>query len=143
MRAPTNRDPATGGRERRTGPLPAVLVLAAVALVAACGGEPAAPARSTFEGEIVERNPAFGAPAGTDVLLRIHVKEDPDDPGECGIIFSIREGTPIVVDAAPFGGGSTEDLATGALVRVVFSGPLLESCPLQGGADLVEVLRRA
>lgn len=142
MRAPTNRDPASGGRERRTAPLPAVLLLASLALLAACDDDPASPARSTFEGEIVDRNPAFGTPAGADVLLRIHVKEDPDDPGECGIVFSIREGTAIVVTADGFAGGSTEDLATGARVRVTHSGPLLESCPLQGGADVVEVLRR-
>lgn len=131
-------------RTARGAALAAGLTVVGLALAAGCDDDPSAPrSADRIEGEIVRRNPDFGVPLGSDVVLRVLVKEDPDDGHECGIIFSVRAGTIIVVESgAGLASAGPDDLTVGSSVRVTFSGPLLESCPAQASADLIEVLSR-
>ena len=69
----------------------------------------------------------------------IHVKEDPDD--ECGIIFLIRSSTEIR-RRSPDGAllpASYDDLTVGENVKVR-APVILESCPAQAQAEVVEIV---
>lgn len=109
-----------------------LLLAAGCATATAPDSEP-----STLEGPIVSVNDEAVLGRAT---RRIHVKP-PED--ECGIIFSVSPSTEIRARTARGGvqRAGPDDLTVGRTVRVWTSGVLLLSCPAQGGADVIEILR--
>ncbi len=89
----------------------------------------------TISGTIVARDIATsigGAPT-------MHVKETPT--ASCGIIFTIRDSTRIFrrASADKLVEVPASDLVVGTSVRV-WSGVVLESCPAQSSAGLIEIV---
>lgn len=81
------------------------------------------------------------------LLTRIHVKTDPSDPNECGVIYDVYdENGPVttVLRVREADGGLrpavVDDLTVGVEVRVWHTGDIAESCPAQGVATMVEIV---
>jgi hypothetical protein len=99
----------------------------------ACQSSPGPDGTWVIAGPIVARDLqiSIGGPP------TIHVKEKPAE--QCGIIFLVRSSTEIRrrtnsgVIPASYG-----DLVSGTKVRV-WAGTILESCPAQSTADIVEI----
>lgn len=119
----------------------AVATLGAALVQAGCDSStgPELPGSApAITGPIVARN--VDTPT-SDGRPTIHVKEIPNDP--CGIIFALEPDTEIArrTDEDALVAAAVDELTVGLPVRVWARGGIAESCPAQGVADAVEILR--
>lgn len=113
------------------------LVLASV-LAFGCSGRQASPdlpaAEPSIQGIITHVDPAGEA------IGRILVEENPaQSAGSAKASVRITQGTRIVTVAGERARGSFQDLAVGRRARVWFTGPVMESYPVQATAEVVAV----